>query len=506
MPRRLPWADLFFVAVVGVMTAMAASVWWLSTLLPGMDYPQFLVFVRAVQDMGDPTSPFHGTYTVGPWYMPTALPVHVTSAVSYVTGHSIELAGKVMLTAQYVGTVAASLYFLKLLGRPRWAIVLIFPLIHTVWMVVGGFFAYSSATPLLVLSWALTARWLSRRDPSSGIALGLCLACIELWHGIAFTEAGLGFAVLWLLWRAPSWRARAVSVVPTVPCLLLFGKWMTTTFGDKSVRSPPEWTPFWEGAEHIADSIEPSVPHTTGRLLVVLFIVGVGLLLSESSVGATRDARRMWRVRNVGLALSLAYLAGYFALPAFMYTVAGFGFRYAYPAALALVFAWNLPSRKAARRLLLGSMVAFGVWTLRDVQKRFVAFDRETRGASELIDRTWVRDTLYFTPDADGASKDFAGPSNKPMRELEQYACVRKGGLPNTSFAGYGVNYVKWVNGNPMPGLRGGPWWSDSFAKFDWVLTHGSPRLTDPHFVHVDSRPGWDLYGVCGSRRFGPCP
>ncbi|HEY1697575.1 MAG TPA: hypothetical protein VGG39_35685 [Polyangiaceae bacterium] len=505
--RRFPWGDFVFVAVVGALTALAASVWWISRIVPGMDYPQFLVFVRAFQDVGDPSSPFHGTYAVGHWYMPTALPVLVCSALSHLTGHSIEIAGKVMLTAEYVGDVAASLFLLKELERPRWAVLLLFPLIHSVWTVVGGFFAYSTSIPLVILTWALSVRWLRRRDLLSGIALAACLACVELWHGIGFTQAGFGFAVLWVLWRAPSWRARLVSVLPSFPCLLLFAKWMTTTFADKSVRAPPGWTPPWQAAEDIFEFIEPSVPNYMGRLLALLAILGVGVLLCEVNVGTPRPAQRAWRVGNVGLALSLAYLAGYFALPANMYTVAGVGVRYAYPAALALVFAWNLPGRTAPRAFVLGAMLSYGVWTLRDVQGRFVAFDAETRGASELIDRIWPRDTLYYSPAAEGASKDFAGPTNKPMRELEQYATVRKGGLPNSSFAGYGVNYIRYVHENPMPGLQmQAGWWNESLSKFDWVLVRSTTKLTDSHFVHVDSRPGWDLYGVCGSRRFGPCP
>lgn len=126
MLRNWTASDVFFGVVVGALTVMAACVWWLSAIVPGMDYPQFLVFVRAVQDHADPTSPFHGTYTVGPWFVPTSLPIHLVSGLSVLFGHSIERGGKMLMTAQSVGLVASSLFLLNVLGRPRWAVVALF--------------------------------------------------------------------------------------------------------------------------------------------------------------------------------------------------------------------------------------------------------------------------------------------------------------------------------------------------------------------------------------------
>ena len=106
MTKRFNASDALFAVVVLAFTFAAARVWWLSKLVPGMDYPQFLLFVRALQDHGNPASPFHGTYTVGPWFMPTSLPINLTSWLSVLCGHSIEAAGKLLLTLQNVGLVA----------------------------------------------------------------------------------------------------------------------------------------------------------------------------------------------------------------------------------------------------------------------------------------------------------------------------------------------------------------------------------------------------------------
>jgi hypothetical protein len=505
--RSLELSDVFFAFVVLGFTYATARIWWITTIVPGMDYPQFLLFVRALEDYTDPSSPFHGTYTVGHWYMPTSLPINLTSLLAHLCGGSIEAAGKLLLTLQNVGLVAGTLYLLKLLGRNRWAVLLLFPVIHSSWTTVGGFAAYATSLPLNVLAWALTVRWLHRLDLRSGIALAVCLCLNLLWHGVGFAQAGIGFAVLWAIWRAPSWRARFLSVVPTLPCLVQCAAWMRTTFADKASRgNPPDWTPPWEASERIFQFIWATVPHYAVRALLLFLIVGAGLLLSPTNLGGSGPTSKIWRVKNPFLILSLAYLASYYACPMYLNKVEGVSCRFPYVALLAFIFAWNLPSALAARAVVVAAVGAFAAWCLRDMTKRFVAFDEDTVGASDLMNQIGLHETLYYSPPGEGASKDFDGPTNKPTRELQQYASIRHGGLPNSSFAGYGINYIKYVDGNPMPGLSGmgfGP----QMAKFDYVLTRaGSGPNDSEHFTLFSRVKGWELYAVCGSHRFPTCP
>jgi hypothetical protein len=504
---RLTRRDVAFGVVVLTLTVMTARVWWTSAIVPGMDYPQFLVFVRALQDHNDPSSPFHGTYTIGPWFMPTSLPINLVSALSYLLGHSIERAGKVLMTAQNVGLIAASLYLLRVLGRPPWAVLFLFAIIHSMWTVVGGFAAYSTSFPILVLGWALMVRWFERLDVRSGVALALCLCVALLWHGIGFVGIGLAFAVLWLLWRAPSWRARALGVVPTIPSLLQCAAWLSTTFERAAKQVLPWWQPFGEQADLIFDHVGASVPHYQARVIALGVLVGAGLVACRRTVGASGPAARIWRVDNPFLVLSLTYLAAYFLFPMHMARVEGIASRFTYPALLAYMFAWNLPEKPVPRVIVLAAVGAFAVWSLEDIAARFRGFAQETRGASALIDELGPRETLYYFSNQ-GASDNFGGPANKPTRELQQYATIRHGGLPNSSFAGYGVNYVGYVDGrNPMPGFGGGPSWSREMTKFDYVLTREGQGLSDrQHFRLVDKRAGWELYGVCGSPKFPACP
>jgi hypothetical protein len=505
MLRRASPADVLFAAAVVALTAMAARVWWLSDIVPGQDYPQFLVFVRAARDIGDPGSPFHGSYTAAPWFTPTGLPVHFTGFLSLLCGHSIESAGKLLLTLQNIGLVAASLLLLKTLGRPSWAVVLLFPLIHSVWTVVGGFAAYSTALPLVVLGWALTVRWLRRQDVRSGVALATCLCVTLLWHGIAYSQLGLGFAVLWSSWRAPSIRVRVAGAAPALPSLVQYAVWMRSTFVEKVTHDDTSWLPPWSAADSLIDSFWASVPHSTARALFLAMLVG-GLSICATNLGATGPGARLWRFRNPFLVVSAVYLAGYFVLPITMNGVAGFSNRFSYVAALAFVFAWNLPSDRVPRGVVLAAVISFSVWCLNDVAQRFHEFHAATRGASELMNRLGPRESLYYYPGGDRGFSPAFGPGNKAMIELEQFATARRGGLPNSSFAGYGYTYVRYVNGqNPMPGFYGPPAWSQEMTRFEYVLVQSQNALSDPRFRLVESRAGWTLYGVCGSRRFPTC-
>jgi hypothetical protein len=484
--------------VVVTLTAMAASVWWISAIVPGQDYPQFLVFVRAVRDVRDPLSPFFGTYAVAPWYTPTSLPIHLTLWLSALCGGSIETAGRLLLTAQNVGLVAAGLYLLHVVGRPCLVIMLLFPIVHSAWTVVGGFAAFATAMPWVVLGWALTMRWLSTRDVRFGIAWGTTLAVTLLWHGIAFAELAIGAATLWSLWRAPSPRARLSSALPALPATLVCAVWLRSTFDGSVRRNPVDWRPVREALLQFVPSVWATVPGATWFAAVFALFVVLGF--SRLPVGEPGT----WRVRSPLLVVATVYLVAYFVLPLDLMHVEGLSNRFGYVAVLAAVFAWQPPAREGLRRAVFGAAGLLSVVSLGDMLRRFRAFDEETRGASALIDALAPRAALYAAPWHVGTSRAFA-PGNKAMIELEQFATIRHGGLPNSSFAGYGFNYVRYVDGNPMPGLFGTPRRVPGVTAFDYVLVQARQGPLTRDFVPVARREGWELYGVCGTRRFPDC-
>ncbi|MGH7435416.1 MAG: hypothetical protein ACRENE_07055, partial [Polyangiaceae bacterium] len=489
---------------VVTFAVLAARVWWLSAIVPGMDYPQFLVFVRAAQDYTNASSPFHGTYTLGAWYMPTSLPVQLVALLSHLCGGSLETAGKLLLAADDMTFVAAAAFLFHVLRRSRWSLALVLPLLHSRWAVAGGYTPFATAIPLVVLCWGLTIKWLQGLETWAAVALATCMVTIHLWHGIAFVLAGFGFAVFWLVWRAPSLDARIQSVVPTLPAIALFVIWFSGNFG-KHPAAPPAWMPPAEAIKSFVEYVWASVPNCKTQAAVLAAIVGTGAVASAFGPRTSRRPARGWRVPNPLLLLSGGLLAAYFLMPMYANGVEGIANRFAYPAVLAFLFGWKLPSAVLPRAAVLAAAGGLATFCLVDLSSRFRAFDEDTRGASALMDRIGPRETLYYGPTDRGVSKDFA-PAHPVLRELQQFATVRHGGLPNSSFAGYGINYVKYVGGtNPMPGLRGPPRWSPEMTKFDYVLVRAGQAPQDARFRKVDGESGWELYAVCGSARMPTC-
>jgi hypothetical protein len=213
-----------------------------------------------------------------------------------------------------------------------------------------------------------------------------------------------------------------------------------------------------------------------------------------------------WRVSRPFLIVGLVYCAAYFVLP-FESHASGFSNRFPYLAVLAFVFAWEPPGEPIRRGALLAGVLGLATWNLMDLTTRFRAFDAETRGASELFNLIGPRETLYYRPAARGFSPAFGASGNKAMIELEQYASIRHGGLPNSSFAGYPFSYVRYVDGkNPMPGWHGAPVAGPALAQFDYLLMKSAQVPPASGVWPIEHRTGWVLYAVCGSRRFPHCP
>jgi hypothetical protein len=392
----------------------------------------------------------------------------------------------------------ASIHLLDVLRRDRWQVILIFPLMLSYW-VIGGFFAFATAMPLVVLGLALAVRWLLTPSWRSGVRLCLVLCVLDLWHALAFAQLLLDFGVLWLVFRAASLRGRLRALIPLVPSLALSAAWMWTTILSRAPGSrAPKWLPFFSSAAHVLEFVGPTRLEGIASLLLLSVVILAGLLF-----GSRRLAPSPFRVSNPFALLALLAVVSYLALPRDCFGVEGISNRQPWIAALLLVFAARLPSRAIVRGSLLALVGVVGAVMLVYECRRFIAFDRESAGASRLIDRLRPGDTL-FAPTR-GAAAAFPG---KPLIGLDLYASIRHGGLPNQSFAGYDCNLVRYVDKNPMPGLRA-PWLGNSaLSRFDYVLVRSAdiaaaarPDILEP----VAREDEWVLYGVCGSRSRPGC-
>ncbi len=236
------------------------------------------------------------------------------------------------------------------------------------------------------------------------------------------------------------------------------------------------------------------------------------LLLALSTVLSFGDARsapeptRSWHIRRPLLALAWVCLGMYFVLP---YKVAGVevvNYRFIWLAAFftGLGTAWP---RAGWRRAVVGSLVlTLGLSYLYEVNRRFRQFDRETIGASRLIDRLGPRQTLVAPLKQTGTT---SFPLLHPLREVQQLATVRHGGLPTTSFAETPMNWVHYRNGrDPMPAIYPQNWaFHPGLSRFDYVLLREPirPSRAMQRLRRVARDGDWVLLAVCGSKVLPNC-
>lgn len=495
---------------VAVVLALLVSVPWLvSRILPLMDYPMFLTFVRAVQDLHRPGAPMQGVYELGYPLSPLVVPLWLTTALAHLG--TIESAGRVIWIAYGLGSLAAGAQLGRELGRSPWVIVAFAPLVFGKW-VSSGFFGFVTALPLVLGALALTVRAFERRSAARLATLSGVLVVLTLWHTLAAGAALLFVGLFWLCWRAPSQRARWLGASPVLAPGAVVASWLVATYGSAPAGGPRVATR-WAPASEVLD-----VKVLLGKLLLVFpgsTNYGIGLVAvvtlgavvtlatrragSHGSVGAAVD----WRVPPL-LATGALCLVAYGAVPADALGVEIVGPRFGWFALVFLALGWSVPAPGAARVAVVGAGCLFAIVYLADVTRRFRDFHEASIGASRLIDSIGEHETL-IAPIADTETPLLG---NKPLREVQQYASVRKGGLPTTSFAGYGVNYLHYARQNPKPELFAHNWRQGTrLLAFDWVLLrNASPadaRRKDLAWAATDG--AWSLYRVCGSARFPTC-
>jgi hypothetical protein len=494
------WADdRLFWPLFGLLVVLAAAPFWLTQLLPLQDYPQILVLARAWGDCRDPATPFFGTYQRSFPLSPLVLPILLLRALGALLG--FETAGRVMWTLYAVALPLAGLHLLRVLQRDRWAVLLVFPLVLSYW-VAGGFFAFATAAPTLVVSLAFAVRWFRSAAPRDGTALAVLGSALFLWHALAFAQLVLAFGILWTLFRHRDRPASARALLPILPPMALFATWFVSGVLRRGASShPPTWPHGLDNAAHFFDYIGPVVPGATPVALLLSLLLAAGALL-----GARVAEEAGFRVKRPFVWVAVVTALLYFVLPESCFGVEGISNRQPWLAALLLVFAYPLPSRGPARVALIGAIGVASALVLASMGRSFAAFDEESAGASRLIDRLRPGQTL-LAPVGTGSTPTFPSPA-KPLIAVQLYATVRFGGLPDTSFAGYGTSIVRYVDGkDPMPGLRM-QWRAhpDALRLYDYVLLRGDvPAAALSGLQPVASDGGWHLYGVCGSRSRPAC-
>lgn len=505
MPRwSFAPSDIAYGATLAALAALVAAPWLSTELLPAMDYPMFLSFARAMVDLRDPTSPFHGTYTTGWPLSPLLAPLAITVGVGALT--SLETGGRVLWLLYSLGLLGAGAWALRVLGQDRWKVVLLAPLVFAKW-VSSGFVGFATGAPLLLVAGALGVEWLDSPTRRRGVALASVLVLLALWHALLVPAALLALGVLWLCRQGMTWGQRARSLLPLAPAAALLAAWALQALGRPRTGGPTiptAWAPAREvlSVDHFFDRVLMLWPNSAGWAKALALVLVLGALLRRDTTGEDLDERR-WRLTNPFLAVTLVTAACWFALPATAFGVEIVQQRFAWLAALWLPLAWRLPSAPVARALVLATVLAVAVGYLGEVRRRFRAFHEETIGASRLVDSLPPGASL-LAPLRDAETRALL---NKPVREIQQLATIRKGALPSTSFAGYGMNIVRFVDRNPKPEIFAHDWRRHpGLGDFDHVLLRApGPGDAHPALRELRRDGEWVLFRVCGTSAGAGC-
>ena len=508
--RALSASDAAWWTLVLAFTIAVLLPWWSTRILPLMDYPMFLSFVRVFQDHDNPASPFHGSYTLGLPFSPLVAPILLTAALAKLT--SIETGGRLLWTFFALGLPASAWFLTRTLGLSRFNVLLVFPLVFAKWT-SSGFTGFVTGLPLVLLAYALAARYLMHRSRGRGIAVGALMIVLVMWHALIVAQALLGLGILWLCWRAPNVKTRFVALWPMALPAVLLAIWFFYNFvghgaGAGAKMTPPFWPPPRElfDAQKMFWAVLMLWPDSDlyAKALLVALVVGI-LFGARARIFAAPDAPTGdWHVKNPMAVIALVAFVCYFALPMHAFGVAIISQRFVWFAAVFMAVAWDWPRHPIARAVAIALPVLVAARFLWEVNAHFRAFNRETVAASRFIDEIPDRSTL-IAPLGSAETKAFL---NKPIREVQQYATIRKGGLPTTSFAGYGINYVRYVKRNPKPELFPYNYLRHpQLPEFDYVLLRSPSRteLTSPR-LHLERTDGdWALFTVCGSHARPRC-
>ncbi len=195
-------------------------------LLPCVDYPQHLALSDVARRLQDPSAPEQATHQLN--YLTYNGLFHL--AVAFLSGvMPIELAGRLVVAGSLVATAAAVVALLGILGRPRAYAALFTPILFS-FSLGWGFVNYVLATAIAL--WALVfvaraARKPSALDLAAIGALGFACAFAHVLAMIILCVAAAALG-LELAWRAAgpgplsgrAWRAALRGALVLLPLLV----------------------------------------------------------------------------------------------------------------------------------------------------------------------------------------------------------------------------------------------------------------------------------------------
>ncbi|HEX3772314.1 MAG TPA: hypothetical protein VHV30_15665 [Polyangiaceae bacterium] len=481
-PRRswTRWAGLFalesrsLTLLYWAGVAMVAAGFFVTRLLPCVDYPQHLALSDIARRLHDPNAPEHASYVLD-YFTYNGLFHFVVATLSAVL--PIELAGRSVVALSLVATAAGVLALLRALDRPLWHGTLFTPILFS-FSLGWGFANYVLATAIAV--WALVFVARAARRPSAWdlTMVGVLGFVCAFAHVLAMLVLCLGAAVVALevAWRSspgrPIRRAgtavlrAAIVLFPLLAgcayCVAVYQRqyaWNPVVYKDPTLEgtAPPLWQKVYFFAEFATDLYGDA----TDQVVLWASVALIAAVALHVAVGrAARRANPLVKRPPPMVGLFVAMTLAYFATPMVLVGTHLIFPRLAQWLVLGAVVAMpDPPARWAAR----ARTAAAGLGLVAGVNALFhcAYFAWETNDASAMIDEL---------PPGMSATAVIYDPwtasfINGTLTHLAAYYGARKHGAWAFSFARYLSVPVRFLPGATPPWPARG--WEFSAEDYD---------------------------------------
>jgi hypothetical protein len=433
---RLYWAG------VGLL----AAAFFVTQLLPCVDYPQHLALSDIARRLQSPTAPEHAEFELN-YFTYNGLFHILVARLSTVV--PIELAGRGVVALSVLGVAGALVALVRTLRRPPEYAALFIPVLFS-YSLVWGFVNYVLATAIAAWTLVFVARFVVKPSAGAFVAAGALGMLCAFAHVLAMLVLCLGAASLAfeLSWRvgAPRgarWPAArilvkgAIALAPLLVgcayCIAVYQQqypWDPNMYRDPTIEgtAPPVWQKlvyFSAFATNLYGDVSDQV-----ILWASVLVMGVA---TNVAIGARRDGTYQREPSPPIVGPFIALTGAYFATPMVLLGTHLIFPRLAQWAILGCIL--------ATPRLQRLDMAAFtkrwapwlGVLAGANAFAHCLVFEHETRDASTTIDEMPAGGSataVLWDPDTESFR-------NGPLTHMAAYYAARKHGRWAFAFARY---------------------------------------------------------------------
>ncbi len=374
LPTRLD--DVLVAAALLVMAALCLSFRY----LPLVDGPQHHAMVAILTHHRDPAFGFADRFTIDLVGRPYASVYVLAAGLAHVL--PLAAAMRVVIALCTVAPLAGLYVLLRVLGRPRAAVLALVPLAFgAVWH--WGFLNFELGTGLFLIGLAQAvgvARRPGWRPLGAFALLGVVLLFTHV-HGLALL-VGLGPLFAWAFGEGPRWRRLWRSSVPLLPAAAAGGGLVLYRWR----QMQGTWEPSSPG---MGERVRQLVPFLGGGLAepwpIVVLALPLGALVVARLLAERQEQPERRRHALVLVTAVVVQIGLYFTLPLNTTTVAFVSPRSAFVAMLLLpLFVPEL--RPRWRRPFRGLVAAAAGIALVIVGRHLARFDREARDFDAVLE------------------------------------------------------------------------------------------------------------------------